>query len=464
MGGNFRPYEPLAMTLHRLMDACMGAGLFLALGWFFNMYAEGAGHYLVLAILILFVSLVIFHVLGIYRSWRIDYFFLEARQLFSGCLGVYVLLFITGYFLKMSSEFSRRVVLIWMITWPILLVTERLVIRNFLKYQRQKGRNLKTCVIAGAGDLGVKLVRWVEKNPWSGTKIIGFFDDKVVDPVEGYPILGNLEAIPAFIQVQAVDYVYLTLPMRAEAKIQRLVSALADSTVSVYLVPDVFFLDLFLGGTVTLVDDLPIIALRDTPLQGINAFLKRTEDLVLTSLVLVAAAPVFLVIALIIKLTSPGPVFFKQWRYGLNGKAILIYKFRTMTVCEDGYQFQQAIKCDPRLTPIGAFLRKTSLDELPQLINVLQGRMSLVGPRPHPVAMNEEYRKLVPGYMLRHKVRPGLTGLAQISGWRGETDTLDKMQKRIDHDLNYLRQWSLLLDLKIIFKTVANGSWRMNAF
>jgi putative colanic acid biosynthesis UDP-glucose lipid carrier transferase len=199
---------------------------------------------------------------------------------------------------------------------------------------------------------------------------------------------------------------------------------------------------------------MPLVALRDTPFRGLSAFLKRTEDVVLASLILLATFPIMLAVAIGIKLTSPGPVIFRQWRYGLNGKPIEIYKFRTMTVCEDGYQFNQATKDDQRVTRFGVFLRRTSLDEMPQIINILQGRMSVVGPRPHPVAMNEQYRKLVPGYMLRHKVRPGLTGLAQINGWRGETDTLKKMAGRIDLDLRYLRHWSILLDLKIIWKTV----------
>jgi putative colanic acid biosynthesis UDP-glucose lipid carrier transferase len=211
-------------------------------------------------------------------------------------------------------------------------------------------------------------------------------------------------------------------------------------------------------------DNIPVIALRDTPLLGFNALLKRLEDLMLGTLGLLFVSPIMLATMIGIKLTSPGPVFFAQWRYGIDGRPIKIYKFRTMSVCEDGYVFEQAKKCDPRVTRLGAFLRRTSLDELPQLINVIQGRMSIVGPRPHPVAMNEEFRKLVPGYMLRHKVRPGITGLAQINGWRGETDTLEKMEKRIEYDLEYLRQWSLVLDLKIIFQTMWNGSSSTNAY
>ena len=276
--------------------------------------------------------------------------------------------------------------------------------------------------------------------------------------------MGTLNSIPAYLKVNHADGVYLTLPWRAEGKIQWLLKELADLTTSVHIIPDIFFFDLILGGSVTYLGNLPAISLRDSPLRGINSVIKNLEDILIASVVLLLTSPIMAAIAVIIKLTSPGPIIFKQYRYGLNGHPIKVYKFRTMTVCEDGYAFKQATPCDPRVTRFGAFLRKTSLDELPQFFNVLQGRMSIVGPRPHPVSLNEEFRRLVPGYMLRHKVKPGITGLAQINGWRGETETLEKMEKRIEFDLEYLRQWTLLLDLKIMAKTLLLGSWRTNAY
>jgi putative colanic acid biosysnthesis UDP-glucose lipid carrier transferase len=452
--GKLRGYEPLLMTLHRLVDALLGVALFSGFAWYWGMFRQYGEIQSLLAVLIFFISLAALDLSGIYRSWRAGAILIEARQIFSGCFIVFLVLMITIYFMKESSSVSRFVMITWAITWPLLLLGERLVIRSFLKYQRQKGRNLRTCVIAGAGELGIRLARRITGNPWSGTNIIGFFDDKVKELPESYAILGNLELIPSFVQQNQVDIVYLTLPMRAESKLQRLVAGLADSTASIYIVPDIFFFDIIFGGIVTYFEDLPIVALRDTPLQGANAVLKRGEDLILSGMMVLIASPIIALITILIKLTSPGPILFKQWRYGLNGQPIQIYKFRTMSVCEDGYQFKQATREDPRVTKFGAFLRKTSLDELPQLFNVLQGRMSIVGPRPHPVAMNETFRKLVPGYMLRHKVRPGLTGLAQVNGWRGETDTLDKMKYRIQEDLRYIRHWSFFLDLKIICKTM----------
>jgi putative colanic acid biosynthesis UDP-glucose lipid carrier transferase len=199
---------------------------------------------------------------------------------------------------------------------------------------------------------------------------------------------------------------------------------------------------------------MPVISVCETPFRGFNGFVKRLSDLVFSALILTLIAPLLAGIAIAVKATSTGPVIFKQRRYGLDGEEILVYKFRSMTVTEDGGSIQQATKDDARITPLGAFLRKTSLDELPQFVNVLQGRMSIVGPRPHAVAHNEIYRKLIKGYMVRHKVKPGITGWAQINGFRGETEALSKMQGRIDYDLDYLRNWSLRLDIHIILRTV----------
>ncbi|ELZ7674439.1 exopolysaccharide biosynthesis polyprenyl glycosylphosphotransferase, partial [Klebsiella pneumoniae] len=205
------------------------------------------------------------------------------------------------------------------------------------------------------------------------------------------------------------------------------------------------------------INGVPVVPLFDTPLNGINMVFKRVEDVFFSIIILFLISPVLAVIALLIKLTSPGPILFKQIRYGMDGKAIKVWKFRSMKVMENDDRVIQATKNDTRVTKVGGFLRKTSLDELPQFINVLFGSMSIVGPRPHAVAHNEQYRKLIQGYMLRHKVKPGITGLAQVNGWRGETDTLDKMEKRIEYDLEYIRTWNIVLDIKIIFLTVFKG-------
>jgi putative colanic acid biosynthesis UDP-glucose lipid carrier transferase len=232
-----------------------------------------------------------------------------------------------------------------------------------------------------------------------------------------------------------------------------LLDGLRDTTASIYFVPDIFVTDL-IQGRLSTVAGLPVVAVCESPFTGFNGVIKRISDIVLSLLILILISPIMLAVAIGIKLSSPGPIIFRQRRYGLDGKEIIVYKFRSMTVTEDGPNIPQAQKNDRRITPLGTILRKTSLDELPQFINVLQGKMSVVGPRPHAVAHNEQYRKLIDGYMVRHKVKPGITGWAQVNGYRGETEVLDKMKKRIDFDLDYLRNWTLRLDLYIVLKTV----------
>jgi putative colanic acid biosynthesis UDP-glucose lipid carrier transferase len=259
------------------------------------------------------------------------------------------------------------------------------------------------------------------------------------------------------------DILYIALPTTARTQITDLLDRLADTTVTVYMVPDFFTTSLFHGKWSNL-EGIPLISVYDTPFWGVDGWVKRAEDVILSSLILLVVAVPMLLIAAAVKLTSPGPVLFKQRRYGMDGREIRVWKFRTMRVCEDGPTVPQARRKDPRVTALGAFLRRTSLDEFPQFINVLMGDMSIVGPRPHAVAHNELYRSQVKGYMLRHKVRPGITGWAQINGWRGETDTLEKMAKRVEHDLWYIRNWSLWLDLKITFLTVVRGFSTANAY
>jgi putative colanic acid biosynthesis UDP-glucose lipid carrier transferase len=444
------------MTLLRAWDALLGVASFIGLSVLLKSN-------LVLiweaAILIFLLAMICFHAVGLYRSWRFSSFQYELSQIFFGCFVLYAVLFLVGYLFKVSHEFSRNAVVTWMVIWPVVMATERIILRTVLRQYRRKGRNIRRAVIAGVGRIGEQLAHVITENPWSGTYLMGFFDDKAKGTVGGYPILGDLRALPEYAKNQDIDIVYLALSLQTEQKIHSLLRELADSTVSVFFIPDLFLRDLILGGSLTYFENLPVVTLRDSPIRGINALLKRLEDLALAGLFLLLVSPVFLAIALGIKLTSRGPILFKQWRYGLNGQPIRVYKFRTLNVCEDGYNFNQVSKDDPRLTRFGAFLRGTSLDELPQFINVIQGRMSLVGPRPHPVAMNEQYRKLVPGYMLRHKVKPGITGLAQVRGFRGETDTLDKIEKRVECDLEYLRQWSPLLDLKILAQTFVSAWW-----
>jgi putative colanic acid biosynthesis UDP-glucose lipid carrier transferase len=315
----------------------------------------------------------------------------------------------------------------------------------------------RRAVIAGTNELGLKLANQFKTHPYMGVSMLGFFDDRSltrIGPLGDGPLLGKIIEIPAFARANNIDSIYITLPMASQPRILNLLDELRDTTASIHFVPDIFVADL-IQARMDNIGGIPVVAVCETPFYGINGMIKRVSDVVFATVIIALIMPLLLAIAIGVKATSSGPVLFKQRRYGVDGKEILVYKFRSMTVCEDNAtHIEQARKNDQRITKFGAFLRKTSLDELPQFFNVLQGRMSVVGPRPHAVAHNELYRKLIKGYMIRHKVKPGITGWAQVSGYRGETDTLEKMQKRIEYDLDYLRNWSLQLDVYIIVRTV----------
>jgi len=260
-----------------------------------------------------------------------------------------------------------------------------------------------------------------------------------------------------------IDIIFLAIPIQQQSQLEQLTAKLADTTVSLYYIPTFFLTDL-LHSRWGYIEEIPYLSLRETPFYGVDGTLKRLEDVIFGSLIVLIISIPMLIIAAVIRQTSKGPILFKQHRYGLNGEKIEVWKFRSMTVAEDGEDIPQAKQNDPRITQFGAFLRRTSLDELPQFINVVQGQMSIVGPRPHAVAHNEGYRKEIYGYMLRHKVKPGITGWAQINGWRGQTDTLEKMEKRVEHDMWYIKNWSILLDIKIIYLTIIHGFTHPNAY
>jgi len=316
-------------------------------------------------------------------------------------------------------------------------------------------RQHKTAVIAGANEQGRRLAERISTNQLLGIRFAGYFEDRSngrLDGINRSEVLGPLRQLANFVKSQRIDVIYLALPMSSQPRIRKLLDDLHDTTASLYFVPDVLMFDL-IQARVDTIGGIPVVAVCESPFHGFNQLIKRASDIAFAAAILLLTAPFMLAFALGVKLSSPGPVIFKQRRYGLDGEEIVVYKFRSMTVTEDGAEMRQCAQSDSRLTRLGAFMRRTSLDELPQFINVLQGRMSIVGPRPHAVAHNELYRKLIKGYMQRHKVRPGVTGWAQVNGLRGETVTLERMRARIDHDLDYLRNWSLRLDLYIVAKT-----------
>ncbi len=464
MPGKMSPYAVLILTILKVLDALSGVLVLGLCQLAYQHHLFDTLEFQAMGLLVLLLSPLCLDLTGVYRSWLASRLRLEARSLLLGCALVYLCLMGIGYVFKTSEIFSRVIVLAWMLSWPVALFAIRAALRRILRRLGSGGHSSRSAVIVGAGDLGLSVAGYFRQNSWLGIGVQGFFDDKKTGLIKDRgKVLGRLDLVADYVREQRVDFVYVALPMRAEEKIKRLVAQLADSTATVYLVPDIFQFEMMLSGAVNYLGDIPAIALWESPFLGLNAVVKRVFDIVMASLILVLVSPLMLAIALAVKLTSPGPVLFVQKRYGLNGQPIDVLKFRTMTVCESGESFTQCTPCDPRVTPVGAFLRRYSLDEFPQFLNVLQGTMSIVGPRPHAVAMNEEYRKLVSGYMLRHKVKPGITGLAQVNGFRGPTETLDRMQGRIRMDLEYIRTWTPLLDLKIILRTIAGGFTGTNA-
>jgi putative colanic acid biosysnthesis UDP-glucose lipid carrier transferase len=464
--GLLQSNAPTFGTLQRVCDgiwivtALYAARTFYPTEWNTAMTAAG-----LLAVLAYYL---VAEVKGLYRSWRAAPLREEIfHVLVTWAVVVPILLFL-GFATKTSAHYSRVVTLSWFLGAPALVVGWRVCVRLLLKQLRKHGKNSRTIAIAGATRLARQLASRIRDDASFGMRVHGFYDDRAgarrqdPDPSVG-TVLGNLDQLVVDARQGKLDIVYIALPLKAEPRINAIVRRLADTTATVYVCADFFVFDL-LHARWTNVGDIPVVSIFDSPFHGVGGWLKRLEDLVIGAAILLLIAVPMLLIALGVRLTSPGPVLFRQKRYGLNGKEIRIIKFRTMTVCEDGADVQQARRDDPRVTRLGAFLRRHSLDELPQFFNVLMGDMSIVGPRPHAVAHNELYRSKVHGYMLRHKVKPGITGWAQVNGWRGETDTVEKMERRIEHDLQYIHNWNLSWDLKIILCTVFGRKKSQNAY
>jgi putative colanic acid biosynthesis UDP-glucose lipid carrier transferase len=398
--------------------------------------------------------------LGLYRSWRASTvlrMMLITSATWFLCAMFVVLL---GFFAKVSTDVSRVVIGGWFVISWFSLMSWRFIFRQILRAMRVRGYNSRVAAIVGLNANAIRMRDEIVGSPDLGIRFTGFYDDRCVKRLlEDHPdeaLLGCIEELMDQAKEGGVDLIFIALPLKAQVRIAEILMRCGDTTASVHLIPDFFTYNL-LHARMGSVGSVETLSIYETPIFGFNDFLKRSFDVVFSSFIVCLIALPMLIIAAAVKFTSRGPVIFKQARYGLDGKRIFVWKFRSMSTMDNGAKVVQATKGDARITKVGAFIRRTSLDELPQFINVLQGRMSVVGPRPHAVAHNEEYRKLIPYYMLRHKVKPGITGWAQINGFRGETDTLDKMEGRIDHDLDYIRNWSLFMDIKIIFLTIFKG-------
>ncbi len=360
-----------------------------------------------------------------------------------------------GYVTKFSETYSRRVVVTWVLLTPVLLVGLSLLLQAITRRLMTDAAQLRRAVFLGCTQASQELAQRLARHTELGIAVAGFFDDRGSDRLgcaKSAQLLGRFADVPSFVKSRDIDVIFVAIPPGQVGRMRELVHELGDTTASIYYLPDVYGFDLIQQRTGELLG-FPVVAMCETPFHGYRGLVKRLMDVIVAGLALVVLSPVLLGVAWAVKRSSPGPVIFRQRRYGLDGREINVYKFRTMTVCEDGDKVVQASRADRRVTPIGRHLRRWSLDELPQLFNVLQGSMSLVGPRPHAVAHNEEYRKLIKRYMVRHKVLPGITGLAQVRGCRGETTRVEDMEARVLFDLEYMRNWSPLLDLQILLAT-----------
>ena len=448
-------YTIIKTFIIRALDLMLVAGGFIL----FHQWHVGvwSSLHVFAAMLAGFSYLMFANAFGVYRAAPQRY----SRQFDAGFfawVSTGVLLLILTYATKTTSAFSRVAVGSWFLCVPIIMWLSRQLIARLERWLLPSEAVCKRIAVAGVGENAARFAADIAALPQARMEIAAFYypERQMNEAAEALPqesILGDLQALVVDAANGLYDEIYIALPMTARNEISFLIRGLTDCSVPVFFVPDVFSLNI-MTSHVYILNGLPVVAIYDNALDVFDMFIKRVEDIVLSLLILSVIAIPMLVIALIIRSTSSGTILFKQQRCGMGGELIEIWKFRSMTVSEAGDVMVQAKKNDPRVTPFGAFLRRTSLDELPQFFNVLRGDMSIVGPRPHPVAINQLYRDAIQGYMLRHLVKPGITGWAQVNGWRGETDTLDKMEKRIQYDLEYMKHWSIYLDLKIIVMTI----------
>jgi putative colanic acid biosynthesis UDP-glucose lipid carrier transferase len=464
--GIIRPYHSKVPAVERLLDGFYIYATLWTVAEFRSVHWHERYSWLALAALLLYNFFA--EVYEVYHDWRGAPMYKEAVRISIAWFSATLILISGTYIAKTFDTYSHTVVSIWALSVACNLIISHQIFRLALRYLRKKGKTARNIAILGSNELGLRLANAFASMPWLGHQGFCFYDDRSGHEnrrlnTKEIKVAGGCQTLFEHARNGKIDTLYITLPLCAEKRVEMVLDRLADTTVSVYFVPDLFVFNL-LHSRWTTTQGIPTVSIYETPFHQLDGLCKRMEDIVLGALILLIFAIPMALIAIGVKMTSPGPIFFKQRRYGIRGQTIEVLKFRTMRVCEDGDNVKQATRNDSRVTKFGKFLRSSSLDELPQFINVLQGTMSIVGPRPHAVVHNELYRKDVHGYMLRHKVKPGITGLAQINGCRGEINNEEMMERRIHFDLEYIRSWSLMLDFKIIMLTAIKGMFGKQAY
>ncbi len=456
IGGHIRPYESeLNILKHAVDGVLIILSLVLACWLYLEVWEE---KYTLVAISGVALFYVAAKINNLYLSSRYRRVSHEISPLLYSWFSAITGLLFVGYIFKITHGYSRVVLGLWFLGAPLSLILWRALLKSGLNFGRRLGYNTRSVAIIGTGKTAQRLASNIQDMSWIGLNFLGFITEN--NPAgdccrkddENLEWLGGLDTLYELKDHGGVDIVYIALPASQHQQIDEILEMLSDSTVSTFLVPDFDLYGLAQGRWIT-IGDTPTVSVVETPMLGSSAGLKRCEDLIVAFVSIVITAPIMALIALAIKIDSKGSVIYRQRRHGLNGQEITIWKFRSMEITGKDSRFRQACNGDKRVTRIGKFLRRSSLDELPQFFNVLTGHMSVVGPRPHAVAHNEEYRGSIWGYMQRHKVKPGITGLAQINGYRGETKTREKMEKRFKYDMEYLNNWSIWLDIKIMALT-----------
>jgi Undecaprenyl-phosphate glucose phosphotransferase len=462
--------EPDLVALVRFADCCIvlvsGVLAYMTRFVFYGHYQPHLELYaLVLGVLI---TAQVFHLLGVYDQRAPANSVMNLPQVVAAWTVVILLLLALAFLTQTAEDVSRLWALLWLGYGVVGLVLGRTLLARQIDIWQQRGQFTRNIAVVGAGDLGRRFVEYLRRVSGNAVQVVGVFDDRrtrIPPQVSDAPVLGTVEDLVRFARANMIDQVVITLPAHAEQRLLDTLNRLSDLPLDVSICPVVFEPPALVPRRVTLVGGLPLLDMLQRPFSRWGYLAKTVEDYALATLLTILTAPLMLAIALAVWLDSPGPIIFRQKRYGFNNGTIEIFKFRTMRMDQDeSHRTIQARRDDPRLTRVGRWLRKTSLDELPQLFNVLRGEMSVVGPRPHMVEHNQQYAVLIETYLARHRVKPGITGWAQVNGWRGETDTLEKMERRLRHDLYYIENWSLAFDVRILIRTLLVGWIHPNAY
>jgi len=458
-----KPYSPaLARDLLQILDMALilSLGLVIYLFYVYPVEPHTLSQYLVTLLIATIMAGLFFHWVGVYSGDVIFTRGLRVQRMLSALVGSFALFLAIAFALKMSSSFSRVWLTSWFFSSAVLLSVSRFYIGHHIAQLARRGRFANRTVIVGTGSQADKLAGHLAEYDAERTRILGFIADaprSTDKELHKYGILGGLEDLVRMVRHDEVDQVFIALPWNEVDRLRKVTHRLAMTPVAIRLAPDLAGFE-FPDRSYTEVAGLPMLPLFDRPISGWSQLTKAIEDRVLAVVFLIVFSAVLAVSAVAVRLTSSGPILFKQKRYGFNNQLIEVWKFRTMYHHASDYQADRlATKDDERVTPVGRFLRRTSIDELPQLFNVLRGDMSIVGPRPHALAAKaggQLYYDVVDQYAARHKVKPGITGWAQVNGWRGETSTVDDIQGRVEHDLYYIDNWSIWLDFLIIAKTM----------